>query len=458
MRKILLLLLIALSGAGTLFGASSPSDYRYFMELSPPAAIIETQLNSIPLNDAVWEKIASPDDMRLYTQDGREVPFLLQQRFISGEKVRYEAIPGVVKSFEQEENKAILLLQVGKDDGNGACVDALTIRTGEQNFEKQISIFARSIEGGDEWQLLVQDQPFFDRNPRFALRSVSFELPRGNYRELKIQIDNYREDYLSPLRRITESESGDGNAAARQEERKILFRELKIDGVDLAQSVPVKFSKQPLEESRKLEILDITTNPAEKTTVIRFDCRNIPLTRLELASDTTNFSRRADFETEDGRIHYRAQLESVSIPKFSRHSARVDFAGEQRFGVCRLTIQNDDNPPLEKITLLGCKPVYHLVTLGTEIPDALYYAGNGVEPGDYDLARTLAGIDPAELAFNEFQPGVPQQNPHFNPSGSGGLGFDPERVFSVVAVLLAVALIAFIFRNIRRVENPPPEE
>ena len=67
MRKILLLLLIALSGAGTLFGASSPSDYRYFMELSPPAAIIETQLNSIPLNDAVWEKLAFRDDMRLYT-------------------------------------------------------------------------------------------------------------------------------------------------------------------------------------------------------------------------------------------------------------------------------------------------------------------------------------------------------------------------------------------------------
>lgn len=439
--------------AGTLFGAS-PEDYRFFMKLSPPEKRVDTQLNSIPLNDAVWEKIASPDDMRLYTRDGREIPFLRQQEFVPGKTIRSIAVHGVVKSFELEDKKAILHVAVGDEGSLGCRVNFLTIRTGERNFEKKVSIFGRSGGDGEAWKVLVQDQPFFDRNPRFALRSVSFELPEGHYRELRIEIDNYGEDYLSPLRRVTSN----GKTINRTEEREILFRELKIDDVELSFRESVNVSSHPEEVSRKLEILDITTNPAEKTTVIRFDCRNIPLTRLELASETANFSRRADFETEDGRIHYRAQLESVSIPKFSRHSAKVDFAGEQRFGVCRLTIQNNDNPPLEKITLLGCGPVYHLVTLGTTIPNRLYYAGNDVEPGDYDLERTLAGIDPAELAFNEFQPGVPQQNPHFNPAGSGGLGFDPERVFSAVAVLLAVALIAFIFRNIRRVENPPPEE
>lgn len=426
--------------------AAAPEDYRYFAELVPPGEAVANRLNSIQLDNAVWPVIAGVGDMRLYSQDGRELPFQAEPRVENGSALCSEQVPGTVVSFDLDGRKAVILVQVGKE-GKGARVDSLTLRTAERNFEKRVSISGRD---GGAWRLLVKETPFFDRNPRFALRRISFEFPAGFYRELKIEIDNYGEEYVSRLRRITEGEAPE----SRRQEREVLFRELKIDDVVLRVKNSVKFSGRPLEQTFIPEIRSISTDPETKSTIIEFDCRKIPLNRLKLLTADTNFSREAEFETSDGAVRKTVRLESLSIPGYSRRATDITFQGEPRFGRCRLTLRNSDSPPLEQLALKGYGPVYHLITLAPDIPAKLCYGGNGVAPGEYDLGRTLSGVNTALLQFNEYRCGSQQRNPDFRETAEGvSQLFTSKWIFPAVVVFLALVLALFIARNIRHVEK-----
>lgn len=81
------------------------------------------------------------------------------------------------------------------------------------------------------------------------------------------------------------------------------------------------------------------------------------------------------------------------------------------------------------LTLKGYDPAYRLITLSANVPFRLSYAGNGVAPEDYDLARTLSGVDTAAQAFNEYRSVPSQDNPDFHgvaaPPPSAGSGFFP---------------------------------
>lgn len=442
-KRLLYVLLLVFCSA---LQAASPEDYRFFTELVPPEKEVTKQLNSVRLNNAVWTAISGLGDMRLYSAAGRELPFKSEQLFESGSTLRSEPVPCQVISFKLEGRKAVIFVRVGRD-GKGARVDSLTIRTNERDFEKRVTISGRDNVA---WHELVRESPFFDRNPRIALRRVSFHFSAGCYRVLRIEIDNYGEDYVSPLRRITEGETPEN----RKEEREVLFRELKIDGIDLSVKKSVNVSACAVEQSFEPEIRSVANDPETKCTVIEFDCRWIPMTRLELLSSSTNFSREATFETVDGTLKKHARLESLSIPGYTRRTTAISFGGEQRLGLCRITIRNGDNPPLETLTLKGYGPVYRLVTLAADIPAKLCYGGNGVAPGDYDLGRTLSGINTATLKFNEYQCGPQLDTPDFRESEEENSWlFSSKWIFPAATVLLALVLIVFIVRNIGLVEK-----
>ena len=117
-------------------------------------------------------------------------------------------------------------------------------------------------------------------------------------------------------------------------------------------------------------------------------------------------------------------------------------------------IRNGDSPPLEKLTLKGYGPAYRLITLAADIPAKLCYGGNGVAPGEYDLGRTLSGIDTATLTFNEYQCGPQRETPGFREMTEEGGGFLSSKwLFPAAAVLLALVLVVFIARNLGLVEK-----
>jgi hypothetical protein len=429
--------------------AAEPNDFRYAKELFPPEAAATARLNSVKLDAEVLSAVSSFDDLRLFSASGQELPFKRERMFQRAESVRTDPVPGAVQSFELIDQRAVIIVAVGPPPHRGARVNQLTIRTAEQNFEKKVAIYGWN--GGD-WQLLTENQLFFDRNPRFNLSNHTFDFPDGYWKRLKIEIGNYGEDYVSPLRKITTGE----DPLNRKEEHELLFRELKIDSVELSRNVPIVVSTLPLEVEYPLEVIAIKQDAAAKTTVIAFRVNRVPLTRIKLFTGSRDFSRRAVYTEEGSDFQQEVRFESFDFTGLHRLKTEVRFDAERRPEVGRLTIFNGDNPPLEKPSLKAYGPAYHLLTLNRNVPARLCYAGNGLPPGDYDLAQTLSGLDTAIQNVNSYRAGEQRENPdfrtRFRPDWNGKV------IFTVIIAVLALALLVFIVKNFAKIEKELPEK
>lgn len=441
--------LLAVPFAALALAAAEPDDFRYFKPLTPPARIDPGLLNSVKLDREVYAKLEKPDDLRLFDATGRELPCRRERQYERGVARRSEPAKVVVRSFAVEEGRAILEVELASKNRPGARVNRLAIQTLERNFEKKVAIYAPDGAG---WKLLAQELPFFDQSARIDLRNFSFSFPEGFYRKLRLVIDNYGEDYVSPLRRITTGEV----PAVRKEERELLFRELKIDGVAASREYEVPVPSRPLTETCALSIESIEEDRKAGTTVITFTADGLPLSGLELLTSSRNFSRPAVLEELEGSFRQAGQFDHLALPNFRRDSRRLNFA-EIRLRRCRLTIRNGDSPPLENLELRGFGPAYHLISLGDVVPGRLAYVGNGLPPGDYDLARLLSGVDTAVRNFNVYAVGPAEENPHFRPSPPSPSRYGRPLFFVVIAVL-AAALIVFIVRSAGRIEKELPGE
>lgn len=70
-------------------------------------------MNSVRLNADVLSAIASPDDLRLFSADGRELPFKREPVFTSRELFRSNPVRSRVESFDVESGRAVLVVEVG---------------------------------------------------------------------------------------------------------------------------------------------------------------------------------------------------------------------------------------------------------------------------------------------------------------------------------------------------------
>ncbi len=442
-----LIFLTALCGALTLT-AAEPADFRYFRQLAPPVQADAKLLNSVKLDRSVLEEAKSPDDVRLFATDGQEVPFQRERQFHSKTVLKTESVSSRVESFDVDGKRAMVLVDLTRKEVRTPVSNRLEIITPEQNFEKKVSIHGFD---GSQWQLLSKDLLFFDRNPRFPIANKVLGFPEGRWQKLRVEIDNYAEDEASPLRRIVSGAAPED----RKEERNLLFRELKIDGVKVFHEFPQLAPKSPLELKYPLAVTSVSTDRAKRATIIGFSAGNLPIHQLEVRTTSNNFNREATLESVKGRLRQTIRLEKISLAGCNVDNTGFAFA-EQQPGECRLTILNGDNPPLEAIALTASGPAYHLITLPEAIPARLYYAGNGSPPGEYDIAQTLRNIDVATSRFNPYAPGEPQPNPDYRQRA-------PERpigkyvFFTAIGVLL-LALVIFIIRNGSKIEQEHLEE
>lgn len=235
--------------------AAEPEDFRYFEELVPPGYDLSgaVELGPAECGRSFGDCVARRPAALLRGRAGTAVQARAGVHFAGAFPVESGPEPGrIVRCGERPGGPRRRGRRAGE---NGAVLNHVAIRTGEQNFEKRVS-----ISGLDDisWRPLADHLPFFDRNPRFAIGRKEFSIPEGRYRKLRIEIDNYGEDYVSPLRKLT---AGD-DPAVRREEREVLFRELKIDGVELSRSVFDRVSVSPVLARYTPEIRSVVGRPA----------------------------------------------------------------------------------------------------------------------------------------------------------------------------------------------------
>lgn len=426
--------------------------FRYFRDVTSPADLQPKRFNSVRLPGEVFAKIDSLDDLRLFSASGVELPFQREQVFKLRTERRYVAEPSRVKSFTLKGNRAVIIVEPVPPQKE-LRVDRITIRTGEKDFEKRLFAFGTDAAGKETE--LTADEPFFDQTSRLAVSRKTFPLSKPAVcRELRIVIDNYGEEHVSPLRRISTDNSPD----RRREEYSQLHRELKIDGVDLEQSREFRETVHPELISCPVEILDTVNDAKSKSTVITFDGKRQPVTRLNLRTPDVNWSREVLFEDSESGYVKRARLQHLDLPGILDPRIAIEFDGLRRLGPsCKLTIFNEDNPPLNRPHPEGIGPEFRLVLLPGTLPTRLCYASAGLPPGQYDAGRVLNEIDPARRQYNEFRTGNEQPTPDYKATAPSKSFVKGEWLFFGILGVLMLALIVFIVKSMRKIENDSSE-
>jgi hypothetical protein len=289
------------------------------------------------------------EDLRLYDDDGNEIPYLLERPRPTGAKDQR------VKSFQVSLEPAATVISI--ETGIEPPADMVLLDTAEPLFIKSVKVEAS--EDGNRWQVLKQGQPIF-RQPG-GVSQLEIPLPAGSWNWLRLSLDDTRSPPIPVI-------------GARVRRR-------------AAEPPPV--------EQVSAQISERHENPGETRITVDLGAANLDLSTLELATDEPLFTRRITLAvaqmTPEG-IREQTLAEAVvyrmAIPG-QTPSSNLVVSVEKQVPARELVllIHNQDSPPLPVRGLkVERRPVY-MVFLGRSGAQHHLLTGNPLcEAPRYDLA------------------------------------------------------------------------
>ena len=403
----------------------------------------EDTIVAVPLDPEVYDSV-KPDvsDVRIVAGGSAEVPFLVEKAIETRTRVTKKEVRATVDSLrEMEGNRLEITVSINED---APAADVLRIRTSLSNFERRISVFG-STEGED-WEQLVDGALIFDYSRYFDIENKEINLPKNEHRKFRVLIEDIIDEKASPFRTVW-SQTSHGQEVKSSEGFLIRSRHFRIDRIDLwAEREREAFES---ERTREYPVQDfnVSRDEEKQQTIVEIDCGAEPLTEISIDTSTRNFSRHARLEFEEKSqsesrwVHIGSgKLTLINYLDFSKEALAISFP-EHRATKYRLAIEDQDNPPLEIVSVTGRGRIYDLVFIGE--PDTsydLYYDSESAQAPKYDIATVLAPIRhtsksaPASL-------GPESPNPIYNSKADIPRSILLEDKRFLTAALLAMVLI-----------------
>jgi hypothetical protein len=196
-----------------------------------------------------------------------------------------------------------------------------------------------------------------------------------------------------------------------------------------------------------------------RQTVIEFTTRRQPLTELTIGTGDLNFSRSATVEgadSADPRTWRRigaSRITRIHAGAINQDNLTIPFGGESRCRSYRITIDNQDNPPLT-ITRLTAKERHYeaLFFPKAGLKYRVVYGGEDNPPASYDIGDVLAAC-PAESA-SQWSIGPETRNPLFKTTGRR-IASNGKLILTISIAAMAVILALLIARLVRKVGIEP---
>ena len=244
-----------------------------------------------------------------------------------------------------ESNGLEIRITLDKDDPSPMGIRFITPL---KDFEQQVRIFA--IVDGTE-STLVDAALIFDYSKFMDVRRTEVAIPSSTSREFRIVIEALTSDQESQLMELTRSFRNDAEDR-RTEKITIQRRPFRIDRIE--------FWTEKAELTRKADVVlpwpvtDFTvTHDAElKQTLVTFDTHREPLTAVNVAASSRNFSRHAAVQVEkhsgiesNWQTIAEATISQFQLRDFQEQHMSISLP-ETRAGKLRLVLENRDNPPL----------------------------------------------------------------------------------------------------------------
>ncbi len=419
----------------------SIGDWSYYKPVTFPPLTEDEQLVEVTLDRDVFGGSAPEQvDLRLVEIGGREVAY---QLVVERGGKRRQSVEGTVRDLGHVPGQySSFVVDLGRE---GLLHNKVEILTDSKNFKRVVA-----VEGSSDarsWSVLRDGVEIFDftvRERDFNARNTEVDYPDSTARYLRVRVINNDE---APLR-------------------------ISGANISLVEERPADIV------AYDAEITSIAENAEDNVTVVEVDLgsANVPTNRLTLHTSSVNFYREVSVEgSADG------------LPPFPRHSREggnpgrgrawvpvssgfeiyaydtAKFAGRQldlsysetTYRYMRLTIHNEDNPPLsiDGVEAQGLvRRVLFLAQPGETY--SLYYGNPNAGPVSYDLATLLPYLDtdspiPGNLGAQMDNPGFAVPQPPFSER------FPWLVPVGVAAAAAVMALLLFGFFKQARKSLPP---
>lgn len=344
-------------------------------------------LLAVTLDTPVYAACASDfRDLRLTDQDGIETPYLLQKIATRKTVIHRLPSPSEAPALQKTGDDGIVVT-VGLDK-DAANADGLSVVTGQRDFEYNLQIQG-SVDGKD-WHTLVDNAVIYDYSRYMAVGDRDVALPANSYRQFRIVVAKATQTRVAELLKLTRT-LREGEEQQRSEKLDLHSEPLHIERIDFWHKQSETQAETEQHFDYPVAAFKISNDAEHKVSMIDIDSQRQPLTGFTLQTGTPNFSRYAEVQIPvqhgiETRIQTigNATLEALHFQDINREQTTVTFP-EQRQSRYRIVIHNQDNPPLDILSVGGTGHGYQLLFL----PQAgknyrLQYSADEAEPPRYD--------------------------------------------------------------------------
>ena len=408
----------------------SEQAWRFFQPVALPPDLPEMSLVEVVPGREVFPHAARGlADLRILEMDSQtEVPYVLLvergERRRSSVAVRMRDlghVPGQHTTFTLDLERERILH------------NELQISTPSHNFQRDIVV--EGSEDAENWGVLDDSGQIFDftiLERGFTTRDTRVKYPSSSARYLRVRII-------------------DGELPALDVQGAVVF---------FAQQIQPRQTEYPLNITVRVE------DAAEKSTQLVLDLGRLgfPTNRISLTTSQENFYRRVKLEgSQDNQLwtvlRNSDNLYVFNTPKFVGSQLSISYP-ESRFRYFRLTVFNEDDPPLP---VTGAQASGFLRKLIFFVDPGgsyrLYYGSPNAKPPSYELEHVFPYLVTENLPVAGL--GAHTANPLF----TGPL--EPTKPFTerypwllptvvALAALLIGVFLTSLFRQLKGMLPPPP--
>jgi len=352
--------------------ATLPADWHYDQSFTVSAAGL-TKL-SLPM-EALDAARPGLEDLRLYDDNGNEVPYLIERPVPSVKIVQ------TVKSFQVAMQTRTTVITI--ETGLAQPLETVTLETPAPDFLKSVRVEASA--DGRTWQILAQGLPVF-RLPNGASR-LQLNFSSGVWAWLRLTVDDQR-------------------SAA------IPFTGARVHAT-VTESAPVEWTSSSISESHE--------NPGETRLALNLGAANLNIASVQIETPEPLFSRSVTLAVpqvlEDSireQTIGRGEIYRVAVEgQAASENLSVPLDQLVRSRELLVFIKNDNNPPLTiKAVRIERRPVY-LVFLARQAGAYHLLTGNDhCTAPKYDLAAL--GMNLKSVALTPAKISGVGENPNYH--------------------------------------------
>ncbi len=392
-KKAILLLSIAFTTLFTAFAKVESELYPHKKELErAETAESNTRFGVFNIDEEIFESLNKTEtNLRILSEDGKEVPFLIRTK--TGERTVdvYKSIPFRKISFNKlPDNQIEIELEKDSEQKHASRkVSHISISSNLQNFEKSVTIWTSANR--TDWSLLAENKPIFDYSKFIDISNSRISFPPTNAKYFRIRISNISEKQQSPFTGFSRTIQK-GEEFSSVESTSFTRTDFKISEITFYEKTTEVVKDKILKQSYSTSQFSVTE--IDKNSLINFATRKTPITKINLQTTIPFFYRGFRIEASDDQKNWRTIhsgiISKVSDDPDSSQSQSINLPSATRSEYYRITITNNDSPPLEisDVELEGETREIIFYSDKAKTYRLIYGAGESKKPV-YDIAQVL---------------------------------------------------------------------